>query len=529
MPPRRWLAAAPLVVGVAVAAAVLFHPGLRALVESLDRYNPTPHLPTDLVIGIGVALAVGYSSYVWPLPEADRALLRRAWWVHVLVALGPLLYLESVEDSIDGFRHYREAVAGGSPLGILESGLDTRFVNLLAWFPITLLGGSYQATKLLFVLPGIFGGLLMARAAGTFVGRHDRRPLVLFLFFPSLLFWGSFFGKEGFTYLAVGLYVYGGVSAFQAPSWRGAVYLAAGLAIAAWLRPWLVLIFVVPLFILPLTWWRGNPRLATKVVAVVGLVASAALAYVSVRFGVADIDGFVARAHALTHDFGYDVAGRPMGPGDTGRVAPPLRSIGDVLLFLPIGMFTVLFLPLPWQGTHPVLVFGGLESLFLAGVVISGVATTVARRRFKAFRRPMFLWLSAVILLWAAAYAFAVYYNAGLAVRTRTMVVPFILLLPLALADAARREGTVVADDRRSFRARVADLRRRRPVVVESAAGRAALPALAAAWLTGVPVRRYSPGPFPDGFRECLARELASDVRPSRSPDPHDREAVVDG
>lgn len=506
---RRLIAAIPLVLGLAAAALITFHPSVETFVESLHTHNPAPYLPVDLATGILVGLAVGYSTYLWPVRVQERAVLRLAWWAHMLFALGPLVYLESIENSIDGFRHYSETIVVASPVELFFSRADTHWVNFLAWFPIHGLGGSYQATKLLFIVPGLVGAVFMARAAEIFVGRADPRPLVIFLFFPAALVWGSFFNKEGITYLAVGMYVYGVARAWMRPAWRPVFVGIAGLFVAGLFRFWLVFIFVAPLVVFPLA-QRRNVGVAVPVLTVVAALALGGLGYILVRFGISDVAGLVAQLDAMSHYSGLTTA--------TGRDPPRFHDLGDILVFLPVAMFTLLFLPAPWEGTHPVYLLGGLDSVLLWLAVGGGVALALARRRWDRFRSPVFLWLVLLALVWSATYTFPIYQNAGLAVRTRLMIVPALLLIPLVLNGRPERDPrfvVIVAHERgapllpevgaarlkRAYRFHlehpapflrlVARLGALGPSIVQTRAGPGAVPALLGAWLAGVPVRIF--------------------------------------
>lgn len=532
---------APAVLGLAAVALLLLDTGVSSFVESIDTYNPTPHLPTDLAIGILVALVIAYSILVWPIPPADRNLVWWAWWAHVFIAFGPLLYLESIEDSIDGFRHYRQVMDVGSPWEILFSGSDTRIVDTLLWFPLHLLGGSFQASKLIFILPGLVGALFLARAARYVVGPGDRRPLALFLFFPSFLLWGSFLNKEALTGLAIGLYVYGIVRTWHAPSRAAVLYAVAGVLLAATLRPWLVFLLVAPLVVFPLVRLRawGKPGIVGALVVVV--VATASLSSVLERFEATSIDRFVAKVDEMSHYFGESTA--------TGRQAPPFRDIGDVLAFLPIGMFTILFLPLPWQGDHILIRAGGIEGLLLIAAFWGGIALAIARRRTAQLRSPLFLWLVLLLAVWAAAYTFPIYQNAGLSMRTRTMMVPILLLVPLVLHGRARREAavlhvatpgtaSVLAAGSSDYLERTFGLRtvpgsswgslmrefaQSRPAIVQTQTGSAASRGMAVALIMGVPLRVHIASESAPSLRERGARLLATHVIVERTARAADR------
>ena len=103
-------------------------------------------------------------------------------------------------------------------------------------------------------------------------------------------------------------------------------------------------------------------------------------------------------------------------------------GIADVILFVPRGIFTVLFRPLPWETRNMFSLFSGLEDLILL-ILFSGAMLRLSRAKLKD---PLVLWAIMVISFWAAAYGF-VSYNLGTVSRYRLQILPLFLGLILYL------------------------------------------------------------------------------------------------
>ncbi len=105
-----------------------------------------------------------------------------------------------------------------------------------------------------------------------------------------------------------------------------------------------------------------------------------------------------------------------------------------MIAFLPIGTFTALFRPLPFEVPNTFGTLAGLENAYLLALFVVGLS----RHGLRWFRQPILLWAVTALLVWGAAYGFASYQNLGTSFRYRAQVAPILLLLGLYLAYAHR-------------------------------------------------------------------------------------------
>ena len=126
-----------------------------------------------------------------------------------------------------------------------------------------------------------------------------------------------------------------------------------------------------------------------------------------------------------------DALARVLAMGGSGEEpAQPLTSVGSAVTFLPLGVFTALFRPLPGEVPNPFGVMAGVENIAL--LLFAGFAAL--RARLRDFRDPVVLWAVALLAAWASLYAFLSYSNLGSAVRFKLQILPVLLLLLLYLA-----------------------------------------------------------------------------------------------
>lgn len=102
---------------------------------------------------------------------------------------------------------------------------------------------------------------------------------------------------------------------------------------------------------------------------------------------------------------------------------------------LPEAFVNVMFRPFPWQATNAQSLFSAAEALFLMGLLL------VSRRRILAgakslLQRPYLVVCCVYTVLFV--YGFSAFSNAGILVRQRVQVLPFVLVL-VCLPELERR------------------------------------------------------------------------------------------
>jgi len=111
-----------------------------------------------------------------------------------------------------------------------------------------------------------------------------------------------------------------------------------------------------------------------------------------------------------------------------GGVPAEFHSLKDLVVFLPMGIFTALFRPLPGD-VNTLMGFGaGLEGLLVLGLFLRACIRTSLRE----LKDPFIVFLLLLIFSWALVYAFNAQ-NMGTIMRWRLPVFPVFLGLLLYL------------------------------------------------------------------------------------------------
>jgi hypothetical protein len=204
---------------------------------------------------------------------------------------------------------------------------------------------------------------------------------------------------------------------------------AAGILLASFIRIWLGLIFVLPLglfFVVGRQSWVRRIVFGMLCVPIFVL----AMQNFSERFQVETAGELVERTDQLSQGWSHGGSGQKIEGG--------FESVGDMVKFLPLGMFTALFRPLPGEVLNPFGLLAGAENALLLGLLF----WALYKGRWRRIKRePIIAWAVAVVIVWSAIYGFVSFQNLGTAFRFKTQVMP-ILMLTLAYL-ASRRTGWV--------------------------------------------------------------------------------------
>ena len=387
---------------------------------------------TDIVRDYVYAVAWGVLLFavVAALPASgpDRRALLLLWLAKLVVTLGVMLPYEQIycADAC-GYHRFGLEVQSWWPASTEYSGSPgfgngTANMMVFAHWHAVLISKSYHAMKVTWSLLGFFAIYLIYRAATFYLGRRDVRVLYLIGLFPGILFWSSILGKDPLTLLGIAAYTIGVVGWYRQRRIRWLVVLVAGLLFAASMRVWLGAIFMLPLVLLMLrdANWARRIVIGGLAIAAFGFAFSLSLD----KFHIDSAEEAVTQTNSISQSWAYG--------GSAQKISGGLNSFGDIVMFMPAGMFSALFRPLPGEIGS---VFGFLASLenmyllWLLGVVI-------ARSRWhRIFRDPLLLWATLLVLTWSSVYGIASYQNLGTAVRFKLQIEPILLLLLVRLAQ----------------------------------------------------------------------------------------------
>ncbi len=400
---------------IMIAAFVLF--GNFAAVQ-FRIYNMTE----DYASGVIAALLLLASIQFWPIPAAHRVVLILLWLVRVGVTLGVMLAFEASYE-IDANVYYQSGKILNDPLSFMAFGEGTFNITALVGV-LAQLTDAYSAMKVIFSYVGLIAIYIIYRSCVICLGREIIVVLYALGLLPSLLFWTSILGKDPIVLLGIAIYFYGVAGMIVRQKMSMLVYVVIGLTIASFIRVWLGVIFVTPLIATYVL--AGRSSALTKfifiLIAVPGFLIT--LQGFSEKFSLETTQDLVNTTQDISNSWAYG--------GSAQQIEGSFTSIGSMIAFLPVGSFTALFRPLPFEVPNAFGMLAGLENAFILSLFVVGLM----RRGFGWIRQPILLWAVSALLVWGAVYGFASYQNLGTAFRFRVQVAPILLLLGLYLTYA---------------------------------------------------------------------------------------------
>lgn len=232
-------------------------------------------------------------------------------------------------------------------------------------------------------------------------------------------------GKDPLTLLGIAIYCYAVVGYAMKGGLRFIAWATLGILLAASMRIWLAMIFVLPLGVV-LLFGRIGP--IAKALLVLATVAGGILAVqlFMEKFDIEMTEDIVATADIFSEAL--------VGGGSEQTISGGFTDIGSILAFLPWAAFSTLFRPLPGEVTNLFGFVAGLENVLLLSLVIRALFAGHLRR----LSEPLVAWIVVTIVVWAASYGILSYQNLGTAFRYKLQVMPLLLLLLLYLGAHPR-------------------------------------------------------------------------------------------
>jgi hypothetical protein len=308
----------------------------------------------------------------------------------------------------------------------------TENVYNIIWLYYKIMPYSYHALKVSFAMIGLVAIYLIYRSAVLFIGKEDIRILYIISLFPSILFWSSIIGKDPIILLGISLYAYGTLALYRFKLKRYICVVAIGIMLTMIIRTWIGPILVVPLFVLLLREIDGT---ATKIV-IVSLIAGLLLVLLQLlknKFNIGSFQDILTSLDVMSSAWSED--------GGSGQVINiDFTSIPKVLAFVPLGMFTALFRPLPGEVLNLFGLLSGIENMVL--IIISYLA--IKRSCLTDLKDPIIIWLMLLVFTWAFLYGFISYQNLGTAVRFRLQILPLFLCLLLYLSRQRHAHSRII-------------------------------------------------------------------------------------
>ncbi|MGZ3705675.1 MAG: hypothetical protein ACXWP1_06970 [Bdellovibrionota bacterium] len=399
-------------------------PRLFLTINELGHNIPSPghgdHV-VDYLKGWAAALFFMGVILVSPLDSEDKKNLRLLWLAKVAVMLVFMLFYEA-NYGLDAYWYFERSQDKFPDLSDVGFGNGTANMQALAWaFEHYVIGtASFHAQKVICGFVSTLGLFCFFSGLRSYRPGIPSRLFLILGLFPSILFWSSTLGKDAWNLLGISLTFYGMMRMIER---RSLIYLlptAAGLTVVAALRLWLIPILVIP-FVLASLFHFKNILIRAFVIATVFGAVAYELPKMSKQLSIESTDQLASRVGKISRSW--------QRGGSAGDV-PIITTPGDALKFLPIGMFTALFRPLPGEIMNPFGLLAGLENLLLLFLLF---------RAIKAWSRDVWkdellVWLVAYVLLWSMLYAFISPQNLGAAVRFRVQCLPELLVLLVYVA-----------------------------------------------------------------------------------------------
>lgn len=328
---------------------------------------------------------------------------------------------------------------------------ESKHIGVVTGVTYLFTGPSQYAGFFVFSWFSFVGNLLLTRGfrSGFPEGRH-RRYTVLVMFLPSLMFWPSSIGKEGWMMLNVGLVGYGAgkVLAPKVNFW-GLVPIFLGVTGAGWVRPHMALVAAGSVLVGVAFWLLGGRMVqgitkrgrsvVTRIVVlgIVAVLAVGASSRLDEVFGAREDESAMVSTESK-----LDKTLRQTYRGGSKFETQPVRSPTD----LPMATISVLFRPFPWEAGNINMLMSSAEGILFLLLGIYGWKS-VSKLPSNLWRRPYLVFS----LMYSMTFivAFSNIANAGILARQRVQMLPLalvVLALPAERWWAAKRADNVVFD-----------------------------------------------------------------------------------
>lgn len=408
-----------IVVGVAtglVLGLVFYY--LLEYMPLIGRYITSPNIIADYYAGVFTAIGITALTLLIPCHENERFSLILIWGFRSFVTLVAMLYYEYIY-RLDANSYFTIATTQQYLLeGSIGQFSGTILISKIAktiieYIPFV---ASFHALKVIWSFLGYLGSYIFYRAYVNYTGKPDIRLLWFLGLFPSIIFWSSILGKDPITFFGISLIIYGSLPLFNKFSLWHILIFASGLAVTGCIRFWLVSLFLAPFVLLYV--FRSRVHVSIKFLTSVASIALFIffLGNLLEQIQVEDQEDAVTTATSVSSRWNR---------GGSGQHVESFKSASDIVKFLPLGMFTALFRPLPGEVNNITGTLAGAEN---AAILI--LLLVAFFKSSKNLRKDIFVqYVIIILLVWSAFYSFISYQNLGTAFRFRLQVLPMIVLL----------------------------------------------------------------------------------------------------
>lgn len=327
----------------------------------------------------------------------------------------------------------------------------TKFIEELTGFLYSMVGSSRLAGFLWFGMLGYFGVLLVVRATVRSIpGMLSTRYMWLCVLMPSLVYWPSSVGKEAWISLALGMVTLGASRIWLGRVRAGLPWVAAGVTGTAMVRPHMAMMFSAGL-VLALTValgarrWRGagrpQRRLTSALLLLLGIGALTLVGRITLQF--LDTEEETNKPVSKSIVDVINEAGQRTTAG--GSSFQPVEIAGPI--DYPEAVLRTLTRPLLYEANSFATLLPAVEMTFLVGLIMVNWRRLL-RLPWLMVTSPFVMYGVSICIMFGLVWSS--FGNLAILVRQRSLVMPFLLLLPcLPLSGAKRRnDESPITDER---------------------------------------------------------------------------------
>jgi hypothetical protein len=376
---------------------------------------PKDDIGRDYLIGVITSVILGFSILFWPISKIHKQDLILVWFIRSILTVGLLIFFESSHPQ-DSYWYVYDAINGTSKSWGSPYGPPNRMVTFLTGINYVI-PSSYHGSKVFFSMMGMLACYLFYKCSVLLLARENRKNFYFIALFPSLFFWSSVIDKGTIIILGMSIYAYGTISWYKTKKVTCFASIFTGILIMSLIRVWMGAIAAFPLVILFL---MSDVKFLKKTALI--LASLAIIFFLGSKFIESNkIDTLNSAFKFL--EFKSKAWSYNSGSGQTINLE--INTWKDIFSFLPLGMFTALFRPFPWELSSIMGILAGFENIFLLILLF----ISFIKIRWRNIKNPIFIWLILLIATWAGFFCFISYQNFGTAIRYKAQILPILLLL----------------------------------------------------------------------------------------------------
>lgn len=323
---------------------------------------------------------------------------------------------------------------------VIGAGSSTGTMSGIAGLLVYVLGESLHAVSLCFSIWSYFGCVALYRAVRTAFPHSFRQPLlVATLFVPSVVYWTGGILKESVAVGALGFLVLGTRQLLTGRVIPGAMGVAAAAIPIAFVKPYLLFAYVVAAGV----WLYGErvERQGRDILArPVWLLIGAGMAVGGVLGLGRVFPQFSLEMVALEAARLQEVGALADGGSNYSVGDPSATTLVGQLAFVPFGVFSTLFRPLPTEVSNLTMALAAAETTATSFLVVRGLWVHGPMRSLRTVvRTPVLLFCTTFVFVFAAAIGLSTT-NLGTMSRYRVPLMP-LFLIPVIALNLSRFRG----------------------------------------------------------------------------------------